>query len=111
MPTGTGKSGVIAVAAHHLAPKGHVLVLSPWEALVRQLLSDVQTRFWARINVPAPRTQASRLLPSSAAAQLAAAAGNDLIFVSTVATLKDLQRGQPQVYAALARSLSLVLVY
>jgi superfamily II DNA or RNA helicase len=110
MPTGTGKSGVIAVAAHHLAPKGHVLVLAPWEALVRQLLSDVQTRFWVRINMAAPRTQASRLLPSNAAAQLAAAAGNDRIFVSTVATLKDLQRGQPQVYAALARSLSLVLV-
>lgn len=111
MPTGTGKSGVIAVTAHYLAPPGHVLVLAPWDALVRQLIDDIEKRFWNRIKLTPPKSRTvARLLPSTADAQLTAAKGKDQIFVGTIAALEDLHRDAPQVYARLARSLAVVMV-
>lgn len=53
MPTGTGKSGVIAVASNQIAA-GDILVLTPWDALVDQLTRDIKTRFWARIGSDPP---------------------------------------------------------
>jgi superfamily II DNA or RNA helicase len=42
MPTGTGKTGVIAAAVGLLPGlTGHRLVLTPWDALVRQLITDL----------------------------------------------------------------------
>lgn len=111
MPTGTGKTGVIAVTAHYLVPNGHVLVLAPWDALVRQLISDLHATFWDRIKLAAPTARAvARLLPSKAAADLAAAGGEQRIYVATIAALEDLHRDAPQVYARLAHSLGAVLV-
>src|SRR3989442_3727605 len=54
MPTGTGKSGVIAVAAQELVTSGDVLLLTPWDVLVRQLATDVESEFWRQIKAPAP---------------------------------------------------------
>jgi superfamily II DNA or RNA helicase len=49
LPTGTGKSGIIAVIARCLPTVRRVLVLTPREALTKQLLKDVRHRFWAHI--------------------------------------------------------------
>lgn len=46
MPTGTGKSGVIAVVSRCLPNTCKVLVLTPREGLVQQMLADIQRRFW-----------------------------------------------------------------
>lgn len=54
MPTGTGKSGVVAVAAHELVQGGHTLVLAPWDALVDQLGRDISVRFWSRFRTRPP---------------------------------------------------------
>jgi hypothetical protein len=40
MPTSTGKSGVVAVAAHNLVDTGDVLLPTPWDALVSQLTDE-----------------------------------------------------------------------
>jgi superfamily II DNA or RNA helicase len=111
MPTGTGKSGVIAITAHHLIEGGHVLVLAPWDALVEQLLRDITTRFWARIGVPAPaRRLAVRLFPSTVAGVLQAAAG-PTILVTTIKTLEDLHSDADRsLYEQLAASVAAVLV-
>src|SRR4051794_10945705 len=53
MPTGTGKSGVVAVAAHAFED-ADVLVLAPWDALVEQLRSDIEERFWSRLPAEPP---------------------------------------------------------
>ncbi len=49
MPTGTGKSGVIAVLARCLPNIRRVLILTPRTALVEQLLKDISYRFWSHI--------------------------------------------------------------
>lgn len=49
LPTGTGKSGVVAVVARCLPTVRKVLVLTPREALTKQLLKDIRHRFWGHI--------------------------------------------------------------
>src|SRR5690349_18420449 len=49
LPTGTGKSGIIAVIARCLPEVRKVLVLTPREALTKQLLRDIRFRFWKNI--------------------------------------------------------------
>lgn len=49
LPTGTGKSGIIAVVARCLPHVRKVLVLTPREALTNQLLKDIRYRFWRNI--------------------------------------------------------------
>jgi superfamily II DNA or RNA helicase len=88
MPTGTGKTGVIAAIATALPEvTGHRLVLSPWTALVTQLISDLKGRFWERIP-PEQRPEllpVRRLPPSS---QLASLGDEDpTIFVATIAAI------------------------
>lgn len=46
LPTGTGKSGVVAVLARCLPEVRRVLVLTPRTALTEQLIADIRFRFW-----------------------------------------------------------------
>jgi superfamily II DNA or RNA helicase len=68
MPTGTGKTGVIATVTTAIPEvQGHRLVLTPWTALANQLIVDLGGRFWERIPVeqrPEP-LPVRRLPPSS----------------------------------------------
>jgi len=110
MPTGTGKSGVIAVTAHTLTGRGHVLVLAPWDALVDQLARDIRKRFWARIGVDAPSArEVYRVLPSSADATFDGAL-KPSIFIATITSLRQLQNRRPETYARLGALVSLVMV-
>ena len=49
LPTGTGKSGVIAVLARCLPAIHKVLILTPRTALTDQLLRDIRYRFWGHL--------------------------------------------------------------
>jgi superfamily II DNA or RNA helicase len=49
MPTGSGKSGVIAVLARCLPDVRRALVLTPREGLVQQMHADIRHRFWANM--------------------------------------------------------------
>lgn len=46
LPTGTGKSGIVAVLARCLPDVRRVLVLTPRTALTEQLMADIRFRFW-----------------------------------------------------------------
>jgi len=110
MPTGTGKSGVIAVTAHDLVATGDVLVLTPWDALVTQLADDVRSGFWDRIGAERPtRKPVRRLLPSTAGKELKTR-GPGTIWVATIATLQQLSTRYRRDYEALADRLRLVVV-
>lgn len=110
MPTGTGKSGVIAAATQLLVASGDSLVLSPWDALVDQLGRDIAERFWNRISVEPPLgRRTARLFPSTAVDELAATR-IPAIWTATIATLQQLRRDAASAYAELARRVSLVIV-
>jgi len=110
MPTGTGKSGVIAVAAQRLVAEGDVLLLSPWDALVDQLTRDVQKRFWLQIGAKIPTVKyVTRLFPSTAATTLAGE-HSPAIWSATIATLQRLHTEPDAAYAELARRVALIVV-
>ncbi len=46
LPTGTGKSGIVSILARALPETRRVLVLTPREGLVTQMVDDVGHRFW-----------------------------------------------------------------
>jgi superfamily II DNA or RNA helicase len=49
LPTGTGKSGIVAVLARCLPEVNRTLVLTPRESLVEQMSDDVRFRFWGHL--------------------------------------------------------------
>jgi superfamily II DNA or RNA helicase len=49
MPTGTGKTAVIATLGQLLADKQRCLVVAPWENIVRQLRRELAGGFWKKI--------------------------------------------------------------
>src|SRR5271166_2782222 len=49
MPTGTGKTAVIATLAQLLVDRPCCLVVAPWENLVRQLQRELFERFWKKV--------------------------------------------------------------
>lgn len=88
MPTGTGKSGVIAAITTCLPEvTGHRLVLTPWDALVRQLIDDLRHRFWQRLPADVrPQLMPVRRLPPYS--QLATLAKSEATtFVATIAAV------------------------
>src|SRR5581483_2371322 len=67
MPTGTGKTAVIATLGQLLADKQRCLVVAPWENIVKQLRRELAERFWTKVgeaNSFAPR-QCKVFTPSS----------------------------------------------
>lgn len=88
MPTGTGKSGVIAAITTCLPEvAGHRLVLTPWDALVWQLIDDLSGRFWKRLppDLRPPVLPVRRLPPYSQLSTLASS--ETTIYVATIAAL------------------------
>lgn len=49
LPTGTGKTGVIAVLARSLSVNQVTLIVTPREALVRQMMQDICGGFWGKL--------------------------------------------------------------
>ncbi len=58
MPTGTGKSGVVACISRCFPTVKRILVLTPRTALADQLKSDIAVRFWGNMGytVQPPQT-------------------------------------------------------
>jgi superfamily II DNA or RNA helicase len=52
LPTGTGKSGVVAVLARCVRRVKRTLILTPRQSLVEQMGDDVRFRFWGHLGYP-----------------------------------------------------------
>lgn len=95
MPTGTGKTGVMAAAARQRAESGPVLVVCPSAALVEQLTDQFESRFWDRIGADAAwrPDRVWNVLPSEIeglAERLDGHGGDRIIVVSTVQAIQQI---------------------
>lgn len=93
LPTGTGKSGVIAWGVAQLPElKGHRLVITPWIALTHQLKEDIEQRFWTRLAAKdRPKSMPPvRPLPSSTRIDSVRGAEENTIYVATIAAISTL---------------------
>jgi hypothetical protein len=95
MPTGTGKTGVMAVLATRRAVEKPVLVACPSAALVEQLIAQFKGEFWDRIGADEewrPDT-VLHILPNSVtllARALASAKATRTIIVGTIQALQQI---------------------
>jgi superfamily II DNA or RNA helicase len=98
MPTGTGKTGVIATIATALpSVAGHRLVLTPWKPLVTQLMGDLAGRFWARLGEDSkPKLLPVRRLPPSTHLEELGETSEPTIFVATIAAISVASRWSDQ---------------
>jgi superfamily II DNA or RNA helicase len=94
MPTGTGKTGVIAASVTFIPSlQGHRLVLTPWDALVRQLITDIDRRFWERLSLQRPHgLPPVERLPSSSLIDEVAQLKEPRVYVATIAAIFVLAR-------------------
>lgn len=109
MPTGTGKTGVISVAAQLLV-EGDVLILTPWDVLVKQMSRDVKERFWKQIGAPVPSSKVIQRIYPSKAAESISRLGVPTIWTATITTLQMIHTQYPEVYRELATRLRLLVV-
>lgn len=90
MPTGTGKTAVIAgaIAVGVASARGHLLVLAPWSGLVDQLRRDLDVRVWARLGISRPESfpAVSQLPPTPQIDELARVT-EPTVFVATIAKM------------------------
>jgi superfamily II DNA or RNA helicase len=107
MPTGTGKTGVIACLTR-LSNKGSSLVLTPWANLRQQMIDDLNGDFWAKIGVAPAKREVVSMFPTTAKAIIAMP--DPKVIVATFATLNDLRLNHPDTYKKLAANISLVVV-
>jgi superfamily II DNA or RNA helicase len=107
MPTGTGKTGVIACLTR-LSNTGSSLVLTPWAHLRNQMVADLEKGFWDTINATPNKQRIVSIFPSTAEKQLKS--DEPKVIIATFTTLNDLRLNHTKTYEALAGAISLVLV-
>jgi type I site-specific restriction-modification system R (restriction) subunit len=111
MPTGSGKTGVIAALARCIPEVSSVLVLTPRIALREQLLRDIRERFFNRLE----RRPQLDLLPKEVI-ELVGPFGNlefevfdNTVFISTVQKLQSMSRRNREQFDYLSQNVSLVI--
>ena len=114
MPTGAGKTGVIAVISAIRAEIGAVLVLAPSEALVAQLQRDIAEGFWATIGAR-PRWKPDEVtvfLPSleNEISATLRKAGRRQVIVGTFQALQQIHEKHPTYYKILKSRTKTVLI-
>ena len=110
MPTGTGKTGIIAVLSVAAPPPAWTLVLTPWKNLCTQMVLDLKQRFWKKARwTPTTTPDIERLYPSTLD-RIIAKDNSQLVLVATFATLVSIFKGQRAGYDNLASKLSQVFV-
>ncbi|WP_371435198.1 DEAD/DEAH box helicase [Polaromonas sp.] len=107
MPTGTGKTGVIAALAMCSCP-GRTLILTPWVNLRAQIASALTGTFWRRIGQVVPRGRVEVVLPSNLANLLKQS--DVTVMVASFAALNDIRINDDAAYRQLASEIELVLV-
>jgi len=93
MPTGTGKTAVIATLAQLLADKPRCLVVAPWEYLVGQLQQELQERFWKKVGEDLSFTpKPCQIFTPSTFTKAQKAAGSAGVLLCTNQTLQALRK-------------------
>ncbi|CAB3709790.1 hypothetical protein LMG22037_03992 [Paraburkholderia phenoliruptrix] len=107
MPTGTGKTGVIACLTL-LSYAGVSLIITPWANLKKQMISDLRENFWTKIGHGRPKGEIEGLLPSNIDDVLKNS--NVKVIVTTFTTLSVIHRTFPQKFLELSNHIGLTVV-
>jgi superfamily II DNA or RNA helicase len=112
MPTGTGKTGVMAVLAQYYKDTPIVLIVAPWKHLVKQIAAETSVDFWKKLGIEPPRLKkALALVPVDFDRALGEKPSDEgMIFVCTNQALQKLQAAYANAYQTLKERVALILV-
>lgn len=115
MPTGTGKTAIIAVVARACAVGKAVVIVSPSKALAGQLRLDVGSLVWQRLGIGAPWApfKIVDLLRSNEAELVAAikrAKETPTALVGTIQALHDIRVSAPALFETIRKNIDLSVV-
>ena len=96
MPTGTGKTAVIATLAQLLLDRPCCLVVAPWENLVRQLQRELFERFWEKVGEDSSFTRKPcKIFTPATFTGARKAVGSAGVLLCTTQTLQGLRKDEP----------------
>lgn len=112
MPTGTGKTVVMAVLAQCFADSSSVLIVAPWAQLIKQIAAEVGTAFWEKIGQqPTDVLKSVHVIrPVNVAKVLQSTKAGGAVYVSTFQALQRIASKDRAAYNALAKRVTLVMV-
>lgn len=87
MPTGTGKTGIVAALTVALPPTQWSLVLTPWKNLCGQMILDLESKFWRSTGWSPPVVPKVLQLYPSTVQDILQVQDTNIILVATFATL------------------------
>jgi hypothetical protein len=108
LPTGTGKSGIIAIVARCLPKIRRVLVLTPRQALTRQLLADIRYRFWQHIGYETKEGQLFTAAAADIGADLEALYSETLLPSTVVGVHTDLATADRAILVGTHQALDMI---
>jgi superfamily II DNA or RNA helicase len=111
MPTGSGKTGVIAVLARCIPESQCILILTPRVALREQLVRDITARFFERLEVAPDRERLPKQIVEldGPFRDLKYENVDTTVFVSTIQKLQSMQRHNTAGFEHLRDHVSLVM--
>jgi superfamily II DNA or RNA helicase len=109
MPTGTGKTGIMAALAQGFSDTQNILVVAPWAHLKGQIASEISHRFWEKLGLaPKVLKAASPAVPREFADLMKNTTPK--VLVCTAQGLALLQSTVSSAYDSLKKQIDLVLV-
>jgi len=111
MPTGSGKTGIIAALARCRPQSGCVLVLTPRIALRQQLVRDVGGRFFECLASAPPAGALYKQVVEldGDSGELDFTRLGDLVLVSTIQKIQSMARREPKRFRRLCQQVSLLM--
>jgi superfamily II DNA or RNA helicase len=111
MPTGTGKTAVIASLAQLANDYPHVLIVVPWEHLADQLCREISHNFWIKCGLAGTLNirSVAQFTPKSLGGKLDSNIGAQVL-ICTNQSLERVYSTKPALFAGLVNWVSLVLV-
>lgn len=111
MPTGSGKTGVIAALARCIPETKCVLVLTPRIALRQQLVRDISARFFARLELAPPLSQIPKEVVEIIGSfqDLEYKNIDETVFVATIQKLQTMTKRNSAQFEQLKQHVSLVI--
>lgn len=105
LPTGTGKTGIIAIAAN--LNVDNVLIIVPNATLPKQTMEEIENKFWKNINFETKSLKKVKILNGSSKSEIFEEQGT--IFICTIQTLLNAYVGQLDIYKEIKNKIKLIL--
>ncbi len=109
LPTGSGKSGVIATISRFYSKVNHALILTPRIALRDQLFDDINEQFFNVLETK-PSNYPKKVIKLESGSIIPALDGEQVVLVSTIQMIKSLNRNNKSKLKVLIDNISLLIL-